>query len=57
MDSGDAVGLEELDQRILDIAEANEYLASEANASEVSMPVDMRSLIETYACSALRQRA
>ena len=37
-----------LDQRILDIAEANEYLASEANASDVSMPVDMRSLIETY---------
>ena len=37
-----------LDQRILDIAEANEYLASEANVSDVSMPVDMRSLIEKY---------
>ena len=37
-----------LDQRILDIAEANEYLASETNANDVSIPVDMRTLIETY---------
>ena len=38
-----------LDQRILDIADANEHLIDETRAIDMSMPVEMKTLIETYA--------
>jgi len=37
-----------LDERILDIAAANEQLAAEAGLSSVTMPGEMRTLIEDY---------